>query len=249
MMLSVSITNAYASEWLAQQGLTKNSPDTIAGVTGQLKNINKPYISVNSFAGHRDYVIYANLNNFKSVGSGWYAYKNTGTGQVEMWNLNYWYDGTTASHDLFRTIPGNTTFTVFVQQDSSGSNCWTLATYQADLTSKCFSGGGTTGANAGSTAREGGGTNRDYSAGVDDMPGLFDQMKTYSWSGGSLVAKYFSDNVNQYKCASQHSFDLDRLATYQGPNQYDKVGTGPRTYTADDCTGGVDNSAYELFGE
>lgn len=249
IMLSVSITHAYASEWLAQQGLTKNSPDAIAGATGQLKAINTPYISVNSFAGHRDYVVYANLSGFNSIGAGWYAEKNSGTGQVVMYNLNYWYDGTTTSHNAFRSLPANTTFTAYVQQDSSGSNCWTATTYFGDYTQKCFSSGGTSGANAGSTAREGGSTKRDYSAGSDDMPGFFDQLKTYSWSGGSLVSKYFSDNVNQYKCASQHGFDLDRLTSYTGGSQYDKVGTGPRTYTTDDCSGGSDNSAYELFGE
>lgn len=90
------------------------------------------------------------------------------------------------------------------------------------------------------------------------MPGLFDRLKTGVWSGGVVQFNYYFSQDQKtgaagYKCLSTDtpttdSFVLDLLARYSTEDGLvDKVGTGPREYTADDCS--ADEGSWDIYGE
>ncbi|UVS70295.1 hypothetical protein NWT39_05790 [Nitrososphaera viennensis] len=236
--------NAYASDWSAHQGITKTY--AMAGTLGQLTVVASPFIDPASFDNHRDYMVYMNLFSTQSVGAGWFALKSGGV--VSIYTLQYWYDTSGVNHNLVSTIPVGSTFTAKVeQQTNSASNCWLMSTYGGTNFTRCFPNTTTPVNNAGETARTK--PPHSFSSGTNDMPGLFDFLQVGKWSGGFVVyGDYFSGGTtNNYKCYAGHGYVLDNIASYTGGTTDDKVGTGPRIYTTNDCM--VQNPGYEAWGE
>lgn len=222
----------------------------IDATRGTIK-VTSPYINATELNGHKDYIVYVygwdRDTNYGSIGAGWIAWKtidsNTGTTVIKKTSLVYISDSRypSAIHNITLDVSSQTSIEVYISQGSS-SNCWIAATY-GQTYNWCFASSITTAQVAGSA----GGSKELYTAGVSDMPGLFDQLQ-YSRQNESSY-RYFSDSATTgYKCNNDGGYVLDMLAKYSN-NQYgspiDKVGTGPRTYYTDDCK--INQDAWSPF--
>lgn len=212
--------------------------------------VTSPYINATELNGHKDYIVYVYgwdiYNNYGSIDAGWIAWKtinDRGEIVTKKASLVYIADSRYpgAIHNIRLDVSSQTSISVNVSQGSS-DNCWIAATY-GQTYNWCFASSITTAQVAGSA----GGSKELYTAGVSDMPGLFDQLQ-YSRQNESSY-RYFSDSaMTGYKCNNDGGYVLDMLAKYSN-NQYgspiDKVGTGPRTYYTDDCK--IDQGAWSPF--
>ncbi len=252
---------AFATLYESQQAIktfhqTENY--AIAGVSGTL-TITSPLISsVGLSADHRDYVVYVNFYTSSSaMGAGWMAFKTTSGGSVEKWDLVYYRTPTFGTaHNLVNTIPATTsTINAYVEQKTnSASDCWKAGSY-LQFFELCLPSNSHPAGNAGSIAR----ALKDYTT-SNTMPEKFDYLKWGRWnSAGTLVEyTYFSndDYLNEYKCYSRDksnttSYVLDQVLSRMSPadpTKIDQVGSGPGTYTVDDCVDTSDNQAWTLIG-
>ena len=249
MVFIISIpVESFATLYESQQAV--DSTNTISGVKGSL-TVKSPYVSTTGFFNdHRDYIVYLNLPTSSTMGAGWTAYKDGG-GSVAKYDLVYYYHPNYGVvHNLYSTLTTGTTFTAYAYQlTSSTSNCWRGSTY-SNAADVCFPSGSYPANIAGNLAR----AKTEFSSGTNDMPGYFNELKTGRWISGSIqYNKYFSEDVAGYKCYSKdtsttNSYVLDQLANLSGSgSNIDRVGSGPRTYTVDDCSG--DNQGWTAYGE
>ncbi|GBC72721.1 hypothetical protein HRbin04_00112 [archaeon HR04] len=242
---AASVVTAHAVSYDSSNGVSTGYPG-VGGAKGRIM-ITSPYISAQGFtAGHRDYMVYVYLVNREKVGTigaGWLAYKDS-SNIIRKLSLVYVGDSRypAAVHNLTVDVSSQTWIDATVRQNEVNSNCWSASTY-GQTYNWCFDPILTNGIAAGSNAR----SKELYSRGVSDMPGLFDQLKFYDWNRSGW--RYFSES-NNYKCLSIGGYVLDWLAKYSnapGNAQIDKVGTGPRTYTTDDCTDNLDTDAWRPY--
>ncbi len=247
IMAVVSAVTAHAVSYDSSNAVSIGYPG-VGGVTGKI-SITSPYISAQGFTdGHRDYMVYVYLVNSNTgkvgtIGAGWLAYKDS-SNIIRKLSLVYVGDSRypAAVHNLTVDVSSRTSINATVRQNAVNSNCWSASTY-GQTYNWCFDSSLTNGTAAGSNAR----SKELYRGGVSDMPGLFDQLKFYDWNIRGW--KFFSES-NNYKCSSTGGYVLDWLAKYSnasGNAQIDKVGTGPRTYTTDDCSN--DQDTWRPYGE
>lgn len=249
---------AMASPYESYTGILPNNR-AVSGARGSLMVVT-PYVSPTGFGNHKDFMVYVlktdAFNGNRAIGAGWYA---DGSGSTGNYNLVYWYEPGTPgpSHTLWTSVSSGAQFTAQVKQNSQGSNCWTGTTYNGNSASNCF----TLSFGAGGVASYIGRGFTEYQAGVNDMPSLADQLHYYYWNNGVNTydsTSYFSYNTNLSKCWSNkaaygtNSYVVDQLAKESSdPNgqPIDKIGTGPRLYTSDNCPSGNIARAWEVAGE
>ena len=191
-----------------------------------------------------EFIVYVNLANTQSIGSGYLAYNNGGS--VDMWSLVYYYRPTVGvSHSLGTMVAIYDTWTSKVQQSGSSTSKNWLGTTKGYSETVAFVSTTTPAGIAGNTAR----TFTSYTANTNDMPAKVDLLKTGRWVSGSInFDEYFSGtNTNEYKCFTGHGYKLDYLASYTGTDQWDKTGHGPRIYTTDNCIS--DSQGWDTYGE
>lgn len=260
------ISYAEATQQQAYVGVIANSPRTIGGVRVTTGAVITPLMtSIGFLPHHRDYAVYVNhfdsINGDQAIGSGWLSYKATSSSSVVNYDLGYYKKiGSGAAHSLWRTLATGTPVTAKVeQQTSSSSDCWKStisgSTF-SDFQTICFNSGSFhPGSVAGATGR----TFSAYVSGSNTMPGQFDRLYYYYWSGSTLTydsSSYFSTS-DLTKCYSTYKatgsgWIIDYMAKYStDPNgqQIDKVAVGPIVAVNDDCPTGNLSQQWELKGE
>jgi hypothetical protein len=190
-------------------------------------------------------MVYANFDGEgSSIGSGYYAAYSGGV--VSYYNLIYYkIAGGFVNHDLWTTIPINTSFLADVRQTTNGSNCYKATTYNGNNRTFCLSPSTTSATIAGAIAR----AQVAYSS-SNHLSGLMDYLGTYHYNGG-YVSKYFTDDItNESKCQSIGGYVEDdllkRAPSGSASNKFDKIGFGPTLYNADDCIS--NSSVWSAFG-
>lgn len=246
-----------ASPYESYAGILPNGR-SVAGARGTLTVVT-PYVSPTGFNNHRDFMVYVlktdAYNGNRAIGSGWYA---DGSGSTGNYDLVYWYEPGTSGpfHNIWSSLSSGTQFTAIVKQNSQGGNCWTGTTY-SNSASNCF----TLSFGAGGAAGYIGRGFANYQAGVNDMPSQGDQLHYYYWSGGVNTydsTSYFSYNTNEVKCWSNkangasNSYVVNEAAKESSDPfglPVDKIGTGPRLFTTDNCSSGNLSPSWEAAGE
>lgn len=240
---------AFASDYSAYAGESKsNNP---RGVIGGLKFPATPHISASPANNHRDLMVYVNMANSQSMGSGAYAWNNGGT--IIISAAEYYYDAVNGATHIVNNSPisVNTLFTAKVEQTTSTtSDCWRANTANGNSYTRCFSSTTYPLNNVGNIAQAPAPVS--YSYGVNDDPGFFDGLLDGVWEGSNIVYNdYFSNDITttNYKCISNtHGYVLDPLYSYTGSSHLDdRVGTGPEAYLSNTCNNPL--SSYEMFGE
>ncbi len=200
----------------------------VGGVKGTI-SITSPYIDKQGFGassnyGNKDYIVYVLVTNDRNdgtIGAGWIAYKDANN-IIRKHSLVYIYDQRypVPLYDIRTDVSSATSIATEVRQNSN-ENCWTATTYGYSR-NWCFESTYNKGYVAGSVAQ----SPQEYIRNRSDMPGLFDQLQFYNKNVNEW--RNFSTVLNN-KCNSNGAYVLDYLVSIN------RVGTGPRTYTTDDC--------------
>ena len=236
---------ANASTYTAYQGVAKTS--TVRGAEGKITITSTPALT-STANNHRDFMVFINLRNSQSYGSGAYAYKVGSI--VSVSSAQYIYDTSGISHVINNiAVPINTQFTSSVAQTTQTGNCYQAKSYGSSnpLHTKCFASATYPINNVGNTAQT---VPTNSGSSSNTAPAIFDFLKAGGWNpqGIFVFGDYFSSSTTvEYKCANLNGYHLDRQASYSGTgSQYDKVKTGPPS-TVDDCA--TSNTAYSPYGE
>jgi hypothetical protein len=168
------------------------------------------------------YVLVTNNDRDGTIGAGWIAFKDSNSNVTRKYSLVYIFDQRYAdpTYSIQTNVSSATAISIQVRQNSNG-NCWAATSYAHSI-NWCFESGYNRAYVAGSVAQ----SPQEYIRDKSDMPGLFDQLQFYNnnangWSDFSTITNN--------KCNSNGRYVLDYLVSIN------RVGTGPRTYTTDDC--------------
>lgn len=225
-----------SSDYGAYEGVVKSN---IHGVQGVITILQTPKISTPA-GNYRDYMVYANLANQQTMGSGAYAYLSGST--VAISAAEYWYTVASGSNTIVNNSPisTNTAFIAKVEHTSSSGNCWKASTANGNNNTHCFSSTTTPVNNLGAMSQAMSGVS--YSSGVNDLPSLYDDLRGGYWSGsavnfGDPLSPFSSSSTASAKCGDLSGYIKQNLASYTGSvDNIDKIGVGPGTYNTDNCS-------------
>lgn len=221
----------------------------LAGVSGTITTYTPSFGSND----HRDYMVYMVGGAGHTIGAGVQWWKHPYYGLMNRLIVYVYEHGVGHAHIFAEdnsAIPNGASLTASVIQVSPNSTCWDAkAKYGTKELSyrKCIN--GFTAGQPGAVSRV---ISSQYSS-SNKLKERFPNLPYYYWQGSTLMWKDFNTDVTEMKCLSDVDEDYQSIYgtnwVITSINGYKEFGTGPPTYTTDNCIIDADAVGWDPNGE